>query len=67
MVGIFNENAKSHVDKIWRGQEGPPTEKKLTVIPFCQTVSTSKTTILERDYRFFAAFLSEIDLDIVDT
>ena len=27
MVGIFNENAKSHVDKIWRGQEGPPTEK----------------------------------------
>ena len=35
MVGIFNENAKSHVDKIWRGQEGPPTEKKLTVIPFC--------------------------------
>lgn len=41
--------------------------KKLTVISCCQTVSTSKTTILERDYRFFAAFLSEIDLDIVDT
>ena len=32
-----------------------------------RVVATSKKTILERDYRFYAAVLSEIDLGHADT